>query len=236
MTSLILDNVRPVGERSETWSDIIVDAIEGRLADLHTGLPARVIAFDEAKGSCQVQVLLNRVFVNEDDSSSIIAIPPIDNVPIIYEGGAGWSITYPLAPGDIVFLAFAERSIDDWLETEPGQLVTPTQVRKHDLSDAIALPSLHTRRSPIANISTTNLRIQHDNGLVAIDLSPEDAHVRAPKVYIDAGGDADQAIPRGDELVQALAQLKVLTAFGPSSVPVNAADILKAVSAAAKVR
>lgn len=236
MTAQIQDTTRAIGERSESWSDIIVDAIEGRLADLHTGLPAKVLAFDDSMGSCDVQVLLKRVFIAEDESTQFITIPPIHHVPIIYEGGAGWSITYPLAVGDIVFLAFAERSLDDWLEADPGQLVTPTQIRKHDLSDAIALPSLHSRRSPIANISTTNLRIQHENGLVAIDLSPADAHVKAPKVYIDAGGDADQSIPRGDELVAAVAQIKVLTAFGPSSVPVNAADILKAISAAAKVR
>lgn len=217
-------------------ASVILMAIEGRLAELHTGLPAKVVTFDAAKGSCSVQPLLRRVIRDENEAARELVMPVIANVPIIYPGGGEWSMTFPLAVGDIVFLAFAERSLDEWLDAEPGVLVTPGQARKHDLSDAVAITQIRPRTSPIANIDTQNLRIQNTAGTVMIELTPDMARVKAPNIVLDAGAAADQAMVLGDILQTVLAALTVPTPLGPSGPPLNASTFPTFKSANAKVK
>lgn len=224
------------GDIEQSLSQLIVEAIEGSLAEMHTGLPGKIVSFDAAKGSCEVQPLLQRVLLDEDERPTLVTIPVLKNVPILYPAGGGWSFTWPLAVGNIVFLTFAERSIDDWLLAQPGTLVTPAQSRKHHLSDAICIPALRPRTQPIPNIDTTNLRIQNDAGTVRIELTPDTARVKAPNVVLDSGGAADQAIPRGDQLIAAIQAITVPTAFGPSGPPLNAGVFPSTLSATAKVK
>lgn len=232
----IVNASRAPGEMTVDLAAIIVQAIEGRLAELHVGLPAKVVSFDPATQSVSVQPLLVRVLIDEDESPVALPIPVISNVPVLYAAGGGWSITYPLNPDDIVYLTFAERSIDEWLDAVSGKLVTPAQTRKHDLSDAVAIPGIRPRTAPIPNIDTANLRIAHDSGTVVIELSPTTATIKAPNVHLDSGGTADQAIPRGDALIAAIQALTVPTALGPSGVPINAAAFPDTLSGTAKVK
>lgn len=218
----IADAARPPGEDiSNDIVRLILDAIEGRLFDVHTGLPATVVSFDPTKQSADVQPLLRRVMVDENESPVTVTIPVITNVPIQYPSGAGWSITWPLAVGDIVYLHFAERSIDDWLEAPPGSLVTPTQARKFDLSDAVVLAGIRPRTLPLPNISPTNLRIANETGTVVLELSANSIHVQAPTVALDAGGTADSPIPRGADLQTFLEALR--TWLSTLSLPVSGA-------------
>jgi hypothetical protein len=62
-----------------------------------------------------------------------------------FPGGDGdrFSMSWPLAEGDTVKLVVADRSIDEWL-TEGGEDVTPSDLRKHDFSDAIVEPGLRS--------------------------------------------------------------------------------------------
>jgi hypothetical protein len=54
--------------------------------------------------------------------------------------GGGYFLSLPLAPGDTVELIFNERSIDKFVNSSAGTPVDPVDLRKHDLSDAIAIP------------------------------------------------------------------------------------------------
>src|SRR5699024_8745233 len=49
-------------------------------------------------------------------------------------------LTMPLQSGDGVLLIFADRSLDEWKRS--GGPVAPADRRQHELTDAIAVPSL----------------------------------------------------------------------------------------------
>jgi hypothetical protein len=226
--------------------NLILKAIEGRLFDVHTGLPARVVSFDPSTQRADVQPLLQRVMVDEDENPTTVTIPVITNVPIQYPSGAGWSITWPLAPGDIVYLTFSERSLDEWLVAPPGNLVTPAQARKFDLSDAVILAGIRPRTSPVPNISATSLRIANDAENVAIELAPTavnitaptEVNVSAPVVNINSGVEATMRALLGEAVIAWLASHTHVGA--PSgALPVTPAQIepsvLQALLAATKI-
>lgn len=219
-----------------SWAEIILSAIEGRLAEVHTGLPAKVVSFDPSTQSCSVQPLLVRVTRDENGTLISMRIPVLTNVPIVYPTFGTWSITGPLAVDDIVFLAFAERSLDNWLDAEKGLEVIPRPSHKHDLSDAIAIPGMRQRGSAIPNISTENLRIANEAGTVLIELSETGARVKGPGVKIDAGGTADQHIPCGERLIAAIQAITVVSPLGPTSTPVNASMFPSTLSENAMVK
>lgn len=160
---------------SPTMSEVIVEAIYARMADLHTGLPAKVVTFDEVNQACDVQPLLLRAILNDDDERITEEIPQITNVPIHYPSGGGWSLIFPLVVDDIVFLTFAERSMDRWLDGAPGQQIDPEHARRHDLTDAVCIPGIRPRTSPIAELATvgSNCRLGRDTGGPAVLLKPD---------------------------------------------------------------
>ncbi len=112
-------------------TDIIRGAINARLNDVHTALPGIVVSYDSTSNKATIQPALNKNFTN-----GVQPLPILENVPVMFPN----YIRPPINEGDYVLLIFAERSIDLWLSV--GGQVTPTDPRKFDLSDAIAIPGL----------------------------------------------------------------------------------------------
>lgn len=130
--------------------------LETRLADLHTLTVARVVAFDATGPWADVQPLLKRTYVQADGTRLVVDLPQVQRAPVWYPRGGGWSMTWPLAAGDLVLLVCAERSLDRWLASAEGAAVSPEDPRKHALTDAVVFAGLApTRRAPV--VSTTDL-------------------------------------------------------------------------------
>lgn len=224
-----------LGPDQPTLVQVIRAAIEAALLDGHQGLPGRVLAFDDGAKTVDVQPTLKRAVLVEDEGPSLVSRPMISRVPVLYPAFGPWSIVGSLVPGDEVFLAFCDRSLDAWKEGQPGQDVDPRDTRRHDLSDAVAIPQLRRRRNPLPSAGD-GLRIGNQDGSVVITLTPTGASIHAPQVLLEAGGDANQAFVRGQDLVAALQALTVPTAFGPSGPPLNAASFPPALSSTIRGR
>lgn len=112
-------------------SDIFRESVNAMLCNVHTSLPGIVKSYDPNTNKATIQPALNKAF-----TSGTMPMPILENVPIIFPK----NITFPIENGDYVLLIFAERSLDLWLSV--GGQVTPTDPRKFDLSDAIAIPGL----------------------------------------------------------------------------------------------
>lgn len=131
-----------------TLNDAIRAAIEYRLNNLHTALPAAIISYDYTTQKASVQPLLNKVWAagtattnNQDIANDLTTpMPVLENVPVIFPRAGGASLTFPVVQGDTCLLLFIERSTDLWL-TVGGQ-VSPDDNRKFDLSDAVAIMGL----------------------------------------------------------------------------------------------
>lgn len=157
---------------SPAWAELIARAIEDRLYHLHTGLPAKVLSYDPASQSAKVQPVLQRAFEFPDGSVKVVDCPELNRVPVVFPGGNGWAIRFRLKPDDEVFLAFAERSLDRWKDSPAGAMVDPLESRKHDLTDAIAIPSLRRRAAAMPDPGD-DLVIGREDGSTEIRLKPD---------------------------------------------------------------
>lgn len=193
------------GDLSPSWAEIIRAAMEARIAELHTGLPAYVVTFYADKQQADVRPHLFRSVLDDDGVPRLIDPPLIRSVPVVFEAGGGWCLTYPLVRGDVVHLAFAERSLDKWSESAPTQWVDPLDTRKHDLSDAIAFPGLRQTRNPLP-VHATDLRIGRSDG-------SDPGIVLKPDGTIEIGQGGTQSMVLGNAL-QTVIQALVTSLIG----------------------
>ncbi len=109
------------------------------LGGVHTGLPARVLAFDATKCTVDVELQIKAEYSDPDTRERIYEDrPAIGAVPVIWPRGGGYVITLPLAKGDFVWLLFSEQALSEWRTT--GQVSEPTDARRHSLGYPYALP------------------------------------------------------------------------------------------------
>jgi len=115
-------------------SELLDIAIKSKINDMHFCLPAVVQSYDRSKQKCSVQPALKRKY----EDGSIVNLPIINNVPVVFPRAKDKFIHFDLEKGDYVTLVFSERSIDRW--KAKGGVVQPDDVRRSHLSDAYAIP------------------------------------------------------------------------------------------------
>ena len=181
-----------------TMAQVIQNAIDARLLEMHTCLPAIVIEYDASTQRATVRPQIKRQYRNGD----VVELPYIRDVPVVWPRGGGSFFHLPIAAGDIVTLVFSERSLDEWKET--GGSVLPEEFRKFNLSDAFAIPGGY----PFNNIFSPNgedVQLQHGNAKFRMTKSGKYEFL----------GSAEEIL---DLLIQALDTLSTTTTntiFGP---------------------
>ena len=107
-----------------TLSQVLNQAINNRLLDLHTALIARVESYDAAKQQVSVSPVLKRILPNLDDELVSEQLPVLSDVPVLFPRAGGFFISFPIQPGDFVQLVFNEVSIDDWMAGASSTIVS----------------------------------------------------------------------------------------------------------------
>lgn len=157
--------------RLSSLASNIQQGVENRLKDLHTAMPGIVQAFDASTQLASVQCAIKRLFItrtNAEETLTAVDLPPLINVPVIFPRGGGFSLTFPVQPGDECLLVFCERAIDLWHET--GATEVPNAKRFHALSDAVALVGLSSTPKKVPNYDDTNVQLKRDDGSVEFTL------------------------------------------------------------------
>lgn len=65
-----------------------------------------------------------------------VPLPDLDNVPVLFPGASGYSITWDLSPGDFVLVKCTKYSLDLWRQR--AEVSDPGDFRKFGLSGAVA--------------------------------------------------------------------------------------------------
>lgn len=122
-----------------TFPDVVKTAIRSLLSDeLHTCLPGKITKIiDYKKKKVSVKPLVKRSYVD----GTILELPIIDNVPVVYPEIGEALLKFPLIVGTKVLLVFAERSLDNWLSSGNDSL--PGHAIKFSITDAIAIIGLN---------------------------------------------------------------------------------------------
>ena len=97
--------------------------------------------------------------------------PPLRGVPVFFPHGGGYTLTFPVSPGDECLLIFNDRELDNWLLSGPG--LAPTTGRVHDLSDAMCLVGLRSNPNALAGISTSSCQLRSDDGTTYVEIAAD---------------------------------------------------------------
>lgn len=151
----------------EMLTNLLGASVDGRMADVHVAIPGRVETYDAALQKASVQPLVMRAHEGEDGGRVAQKLPVIPEVPVLFPGGGGFSVTFPVQRGDVVLLVFSEASLDKFLVRDG--IVDPQDDRRHNISDAIAIPGLRNFKSPRSGVSGTSMVVGPDSGSAKIE-------------------------------------------------------------------
>ena len=149
--------------KTPSLAETLSTVMHHRIADIHTGLPGKVVSYNPVNQTANIQPMLMRNVINIDGSENLPEIlPELPNVPVMFPRAGGFFIKFPVARGDDVWLSFGERSLDYYL-AGPGTLTDPVDLRMHDLSDAVAFLGCGPFVKSIKEVTNTDLVMGQDN-------------------------------------------------------------------------
>jgi hypothetical protein len=107
--------------------------------------------------------------IDAQGNATLAPYPLLRSVPVVFPCGGGFTLTFPISPGDECLLVFNDRESDNWYINGAGQ--PPTTNRKHDLSDAFALVGVRSCPRALGAISTNSVQLRSDDGESYIELA-----------------------------------------------------------------
>lgn len=163
-------------DRRERWGDpeeaqrIAQAAHQARI---WTCLPATVVSFDAGACTVTAQPAIGGVAFDASGMPVATTMPVVADVPVVFPGGGGMRLTFPIAAGDEVLLVFSCRPIDSWWQS--GGQQRPANARMHDLSDAFAIPGPMSKPHVISGVSTSAVELRSDDGNTKLSVAPSGA-------------------------------------------------------------
>lgn len=163
-------------------ADQIRQMIQVSQENIFTSLPARVITYYPEKQCVDVRPILRQRF---DEQSGQSMMPIIYKVPVIFPSAGGGILSFPIhaetddtpSKGDIMMLEFSMRTMDDWLTESIETDVIPLNNRFHNLTDAVAKPSIYQFDRNLTP-HPKNVELKFKNTVIAIeDVDTEDSNV-----------------------------------------------------------
>lgn len=171
-------------ERIADQEEALRVCVEGILTATWNALPAVVQSYNALKGTCVLQTSV-RIFISRVDEilpldlrakaraqAGWLDLPPLVDVPVVYQGGGQFVVTFPIAAGDEALVVFASRCIDNWW-LQGGTANTQAELRMHDLSDGFAIIGPRSQPRKLTAVSTTTTQIRTVDGTAYIELTTD---------------------------------------------------------------
>ena len=103
-------------------------------------IPCIVQSYNSANNTVECQPAIRERIINEDGTIQYVQLPLLINVPVVFPGSANFDIKFPLSKNDECLVFFSDLSIDNFWQK--GSVQNPVEVRRHDLSDGMAIPCM----------------------------------------------------------------------------------------------
>lgn len=160
-------------ERIEDLHTALLVALEGWQTGIWTALPCVVTKVNMPAMTCEAQPTIMVPVYNKASQAVNMEIPVLRDVPMVFPGGGGFSLTFPVQVGDECLVVFASRAIDAWWAY--GGVLPQADTRMHDLSDGFAFVGVKSKPNVIPNISTSAVQLRNTQGtsLVSIGQNQE---------------------------------------------------------------
>ena len=167
------------GEREGGAAVPFRDMLEAARIDIHTSLPGIIQSFDPVRMTCTVQPAICGAVVNPDGRAQSVDLPLLVDCPVVFPGGGGYELTFPLAAGDDCLVIFAERCIDAWWQS--GGVQAAAEYRMHDLSDGFVLAGVRSQPHVLqGGVNMSGAELRRDSGTALIRLKDDAVEIVAP--------------------------------------------------------
>jgi hypothetical protein len=170
-------------ERYENPLEALRTLLEGFQEQIWTAIPAVVVSYNPTaggNGTIVAQVAISDLYRDAAGTPSWVNPPPIPDIPVMFPSAGGFSLTFPIKPGDECLLVMACRNIDGWWASLTRPAVQ-MDLRMHHLSDAFALFGVKARGKPLPAISTTSVQLRTDTGTSYLEVTTAGAiNLKAP--------------------------------------------------------
>ena len=118
-------------------AELLKESFNSGTNGMYTAIPCVVLAIDYADNRVDVQPLVNMLFKDKSTQER----PTILAVPVVFPCSSSAAITFPINIGDSVLCVFSQTGIDGF-RLSTGQTTSPTDFRKFDKRDGMAIPGL----------------------------------------------------------------------------------------------
>ena len=144
--------------------------------EMWTALPGEVVEYFSATQTASVRTTIKVKISAPDGSFEWVEVPMLVDCPVLFPSGGGYTLTFPVVPGDECLVVFSSRCIDGWWQSSGAQI--PPDTRLHDLSDGFVLlgPRSQPRRTTPAP-STSGVELRSDDRSVYIRIANADKKV-----------------------------------------------------------
>jgi hypothetical protein len=152
-------------ERQNDPSEDIRAAIESAAFDIHVACPGIVQSFDPEAKTVAVKPAVRAAVNGRAEEYPILA-----DVPVVFPSAGGFTLTFPVKPGDNCLVVFGDSCMDAWWQN--GGIQDPVEFRQHDLSDAFAVFAPLNQTHKVPGISADNVQLRHDDGDCYVEITP----------------------------------------------------------------
>ena len=167
------------GEREGGAAVPFRDMLEAARIDIHTALPGIIQSFDPARMTCSVQPAIRGAIRQPDGRVQAVDLPLLVDCPVVFPGGGGYELTFPLAAGDDCLIIFAERCIDAWWQS--GGVQAAAEYRMHDLSDGFVLAGVRSQPHVLTGgVNMSGAELRRDGGTALLRLKDDAVEIVAP--------------------------------------------------------
>jgi hypothetical protein len=156
-------------ERFEDPQEAIRTALDGRQSQMWTALPGIVVAYNASEGTVDVQPALMGQLTQPTGATTQVMMPKLIHCPLHFPSAGGYTMTFPVKPGDECLIVFASRCIDGWWDK--GGVQKQAELRMHDLSDGFAILGTRSKVRALANASASGAQLRTDDGKSYIEVA-----------------------------------------------------------------
>jgi hypothetical protein len=166
-----------------TLAQLLKQAIENRLLDVHTAIIGRVQKYDPSTQTADVEPVLKRSVPTLDGNLKQEDLPLLVDVPVLFPNAGGFFLSLPIKPGDYVQVIFNETSQENIYQ------------QRFSLQEAVAIPGFY----PIKNAHDKNLVLGKDEGV--------QIHIDSGKIRLGSEK-ADEALAIASKVKAELEKIK----------------------------
>jgi hypothetical protein len=156
--------------------------MNARLAKVWTAIPGIIQSFNAAQQTVVVQPAIRAVTFDMLGQPTNVPLPLLLDCPVQFPAGGGYTLTFPVAPGDECLVVFSARCIDAWWQS--GGVQNQAVLRMHNLSDGFALLGFRSVPRALSGVSQHATQLRSDDGATFVEVGAGEITLKAAQINL----------------------------------------------------